>query len=119
MTAPRQEADLEDAEVQTEEGGDALQELLEARMESVRTDWWSYDAWTSRQLRGELAARKIEARGLRTKSTFVDRLRQDDRENLAREQAECEDCQRVERAFVERHRPETRDRFFYSAAFEF
>ena len=31
VTAPRQEPDLDDAEVQTEEGGDALQELLEAK----------------------------------------------------------------------------------------
>ena len=56
--------------------------------------------WTIRQLRGELAARKIEARGFRVKSTFVDRLRQDDRETLAREQAECPACQEVERVAI-------------------
>ena len=55
---------------------------------------------SARELRDERGARSLSGRGCRAKSSFMDRLRQDDRETLAREQAECEACQAVERVAI-------------------
>ena len=108
---PRLVEGLEESEAQTEEGGDALAEVLERRRERVPSDGRTYEAWTIPQLRGELTARQLPARGRVPKSELIDRLRQADREADRAERAACAACREVERVVIhggfascERHR---------------